>query len=148
MTRKIEGNSPIERLIKPRLRVQDNRATALEATVSSLPKPTMAHERAVLELLIDRLTLLDACDELYGVIEQLRIERDDAYENASHKHQAAMAKLRADLAVAHDELRRGARGRLDRVLRVGQYLRSSIARKAARKRWDSLTPEQRTANCR
>src|SRR5690348_4479590 len=85
---------PLDRLIKPRLRVQDVRAAALEKSNDELPKPMAC----VYDLLVDRLTLLDACDELYGVIEQLRIERQDAHEIASEKHQRTVAKLRGQLA--------------------------------------------------
>lgn len=127
----------IERLIKPRLRVQDARAADLESRAGTFSSIDSA---AVVELLIDRLTLLDACDELYGVIEQLRIERDDAYENASQKHQAAMAKLRGELAVAKDAARFGGSkagkiGGPARAAALSPERRKEIAVNAAKKRW-------------
>jgi hypothetical protein len=116
-------------MIKPLLRVSDARAADLEAMASVAP--AVPPSEAILNLLVDRLTLLDACNELYGVIEQLRIERADAYENASEKHQAAMAKLRGKLAAATIELE--------------QRRRTAKAKRAANARWSRLTQEQRTA---
>ena len=127
---------PIERLIKPRLRIQDGRAAALEQSNSERPKPMAC----VRDLLVDRLTLLDACDELYGVIEQLRIERDDAYENASQKHQSAMAKLRGELAAARAAPKFGgsAAGKIGgpaRAAALSPERRKEIAKAAANARW-------------
>lgn len=120
---------PIDRLIKPRLRVSDDRAAALEKSNDELPKPMAC----VYDLLVDRLTLLDACDEMYGVIEQLRIERQDAYEIASEKHQQTVAKLRGELAAAKARLAENERPSREEIMSACHSLiaRAGGVRKAA-----------------
>lgn len=119
--------SPARNMLEKRLIVKDGPAHRLLRRTKNT---------TIEALLIDREYILAVVDQLSDRIELLRIERDNAYEEASQKHQAEMAKLRGRLAVAENaKIEQGRKGGRARAFKLSPAQRSEQASNAAKARW-------------